>query len=290
MQRAWMIPRTSPSAVLKHRIGRPETIRRTAAARMAESVSSRETLHLDPVAAQREFYAATAGGYDDTHDFRQHYTGLRHVAAYLHALEVRSVLDTGCGTGLGMRFLTRALPALEVHGNDPSSELLEIASERHGIASERLDCVASDRLPYPDEAFDAVVETGMLHHVPEPGPIVAEMLRVARKVVFISDTNSFGLGRLPARLAKLTLARAGLLERVTRLRRGGHAWYYSEGDGVAWDYSVFDSLPALRSSCREVVVIPTGDPGPLSESFPLLFSSHCLVAGFKQPLAEVISR
>jgi hypothetical protein len=35
---------------------------------------------------------------------------------------------------------------------------------------------------------------GALHHVARPGQVVADMLRVGAKAVFISDSNSFGQG------------------------------------------------------------------------------------------------
>ena len=185
-----------------------------------------------------------------------------------------------------MLVLRRGKPEISTHGNDPSPELLRVASERHGIPSECLDCVGSEALPYPDGAFDAVMETGMLHHVPSPDHVLDEMLRVARLAVFISDSNIYGQEQasLFTRALKLALERAGLLRPLLRRRRGGRDWYCSEGDGIAWSYSVFDSYPRLRSSCAEVIVVPTGNKRPLADLCPVLFASHCLVAGFKQPL------
>lgn len=239
----------------------------------------------DPVALQREYYRDTAGEYDRMHRFSEHYVGLRHVSAYLQALGASSLLDTGCGTGLAMRYLKGLDSNLDVHGNDPSLELLEIAVTRHGIPKGSLDCAGSEALPYEDRAFDVVVETGMLHHVPHPDRVIAEMLRVARKAIFLSDTNTYGLGPTPARVVKLLLAQRGLLGTMNRLRRGGKEWYYGEGDGVAWNYSVFTSMPQVRRACAEVLVIPTGPAERFAAVFPLLFSSHCVVAGFKEPFA-----
>lgn len=238
----------------------------------------------DSIARQRAYYRATAADYDSMHPFTEHYVGLRHVVIYIKALGYRSVLDTGCGTGLALRYLLDHLPDLEVHGNDPSDELLRIAIEQHGVPAERLTCASSAKLPYSAEEFDVVVETGMLHHVPNPQVVVAEMLRVAKQAIFISDTNLFGMGSLPARVAKLALRRAGLLRSVNRRRRNGNDWYYTADDGVAWDYSVFDSLSIIRDACAEVVVIPTGQSDRHADAMPLLLSSHCLVIGLKQPL------
>jgi SAM-dependent methyltransferase len=224
--------------------------------------------------------------YDGMHPFTQHYVGLRHAAAYLRALGARTILDTGCGTGLALRWLTDALPGTTVYGNDPSAELLRIAVDRHGVPATQLECVGSEELPYRDAQFDAVVETGMLHHVPDPDRIVREMLRVARLAVFISDTNMFGMGSVTSRIGKAGLRGMGALRHVNRWRRGGHDWYFSEEDGVAWDYSVFDSLATLRSACDEVVVIPTGPRERFASAVPLFCASHCLIVGLKSPLQD----
>jgi len=239
------------------------------------------------VSAQRDYYARTAATYDGMHDMGEHHDALRHVAMYMRAIGASSLLDTGCGTGMAMLYLEREIAGLTTRGNDPSAALLSVASERHGIPSERLDCAGSERLPYEDGAFDVVVETGMLHHTPEPQRVVAEMLRVARKAVFISDSNIYGQegSSLPARALKLALARAGLLRPLLRRMRGGQDWYYNEGDGIAWSYSVFDSYPLVHDACAEVVVVPTGIKRRLADACPILFASHCLIAGFREPLA-----
>lgn len=241
-------------------------------------------LQSTPSQRQRAYYARTARDYDDMHTFDEHRMALWHVAAFVRQLGARTLLDTGCGTGLAMRLLGAAVPELEIRGNDPSPALLDVAAERHGIPRDRLDVADSTALPYDDGAFDVVVETAMLHHVPDPEPVIAEMLRVARQAVFLSDSNLYGLGHPLARLVKLGLARVGLLERVNRARRGGHDWYYTDGDGVAWSYSVFDSLPQLRLACADVLVIPTMAGGRGATAFPLLCSEVVLAAAFKEPL------
>jgi SAM-dependent methyltransferase len=238
----------------------------------------------DAIATQRRYYADTAGRYDQMHARVEHLDSLKHVVSFLGWMGADSVLDTGCGTGLAMRYIADALPRVRVHGNDPARELLDVAVERFGVPREQLDDASSDSLPYADGEFDAVVETGVLHHVPDASKVVAEMLRVARKAVFISDENYFGMGSPSARAAKLVLARLGLLGAVNRRRFGGHDWYYSPADGIAWPYSVFDSLPMLRDACEEVVLLPVGERPPSAERWPLLCSPHCLLAGFKDPL------
>ena len=237
------------------------------------------------VKRQLAHYADTADRYDAEHvqDGDEHYFALRHIAFYLRWIDARSVLDTGCGTGRALTFLREFLPSASIRGNDPSEELLRIAVRDHGVPADALDCCSSDNLPYEDASFDAVVATGVLHHVADPDKVVAEMLRVARFAIFISDSNVYGQGGRVARLVKRLLARAHLLRSVNWLRRGGHNWFYSPGDGIAYSYSVYDSVPQLRKSCSSIIVIPTF-PSGMTGSSPLHESSHCLVSAFKVAL------
>lgn len=121
-----------------------------------------------------------------------------------------------------------------------------------------------------------------MHHVARPERIVDEMLRVARQAIFISDCNIYGMGMPAARIVKLLLARVGLLRPLNRLRRGGHEWFFTPEDGVAWSYSVFDSYPDIAAACAEVLIIPTARNRADASPAPLLRSSHCLLCGFKE--------
>ncbi|MGO9959540.1 MAG: class I SAM-dependent methyltransferase [Solirubrobacteraceae bacterium] len=241
-----------------------------------------------PEQQQLDYYRETADQYAVA-EYAEHVEALAHVVAFLRALSAGSVLDTGCGAGFAMRKLAVAIPELTIRGNDPSADLLRVAHERYGIDPDLLDCARSESLPYRDGEFDAVVETGILHHVPEPAKVVAEMVRVARIAVFISDENCYGIGSPSKRLIKLALGRSGRLGTGLRLLRGGHEWYSSPGDAVAWTYSVFDSCTQLRQSCPTVIVIPTGQQR-LREACPVLCASHCLVVAIKAPFAELVFR
>jgi ubiquinone/menaquinone biosynthesis C-methylase UbiE len=234
----------------------------------------------DAERAQLAYYARTAAQYEHVHvhEHDEHSLALEHIAAYLELIRAESVLDTGCGTGRALRFLMRRFPELRVHGNDRSPELLAAS----GLPSELVDCVSSEELPYDDGSFDAVVECGVLHHVERPERVVAEMLRVARKAVFLSDSNIYGQGRMPARVAKLVLANVRLLDAVNWVRRGGKRWYYSDGDGVAYSYSVFDSYRQIAAACERVVALPLTGTGRSA----LLGSPNVLLCGFKRAASQ----
>lgn len=80
------------------------------------------------------------------------------------------VLDCGCGTGTLAVIAKREVgPEGGVSGIDLSADQLEIA--RRKAQREELDVIfhegSIDELPFPDESFDAIFSTLMMHHVPE---------------------------------------------------------------------------------------------------------------------------
>ena len=100
-------------------------------------------------------------------------------------------------------------PGLKVLGVELSAELREVGYSK-GISREELVDGDAQRLAFPDGAFDLGCEFAGLHHIPSPHLAVQEMLRVARRAVFISDSNSFGQGSPMSRLAKQTIRAFGL--------------------------------------------------------------------------------
>jgi hypothetical protein len=73
---------------------------------------------------------------------------------------------------------------------------------------------------YADGAFDVVTAFAVLHHVRRHGRVISEMLRVARRAIFISDTNNYGRGphRLRTREGRAANV-SSLAARELRLRR-----------------------------------------------------------------------
>jgi ubiquinone/menaquinone biosynthesis C-methylase UbiE len=137
-----------------------------------------------------------------------------------------------------------------------------------------------EALPFPDDHFDVVFETGVLHHVPEPAAVVAEMLRVARVAVFLSDDNRFAAGPLPRKAAKLIAARTGLWSVVYRLRTRGRGYRVSPTDGISYSYSVYDSLGALARWGR-TFAIATDPTTSASWIHPLTRSRHVLMCSVR---------
>lgn len=112
---------------------------------------------------------------------------------------VKSLLDVGSATGRGLAEFASGLPGALVCGVEPVAALLTKAVEAGVLQSVPLVRGSGELLPFADRSFDAVCEFSILHHVPNPAKVVSEMLRVARKMVVITDSNRFGQGSVAAR-------------------------------------------------------------------------------------------
>jgi ubiquinone/menaquinone biosynthesis C-methylase UbiE len=233
--------------------------------------------------AQRAYYAATAEVYEHTHvgSFDEHTRAMRYAIALMRAHGVRTVLDVGTGTGRAVRGLREA--GFHVTGIEPVRELLD-AGRRRGLDGSGLIRGDGAALPFRAGSFDAVCEFGVLHHVKDPMPVVAEMLRVARKAVFLSDTNRFGRASLVTRVVKLALWKLRLWPLAYRVWTRGRGCDISDCDGVAYSYSVYDSLDRISHWADRVLLVPTKFEGQRLPGWahPLLTSSHILLCGLKE--------
>lgn len=104
----------------------------------------------------------------------------------------------------------------------------------NGIGKEELIDGDALSLQFGDGHFDLVCEFGVLHHIKTPARAVAEMLRVSKKAIFISDSNNFGQGAYIGRSFKQALNLFGLWPIVDLIKTKGRGYTISEGDGLAY--------------------------------------------------------
>jgi ubiquinone/menaquinone biosynthesis C-methylase UbiE len=228
---------------------------------------------------QRDYYTETAPVYESMHvqPGDEHFIALEYAAALLHVVRAKSVLDVGSGTGRAIRFLRQRRPDLQLEGVEPVAEL---RAQAEALATVLHDA-SGEKLPFPDSSFDVVMSFGLLHHVPDPAPVVAEMTRVARFGVMISDTNRFGQGSAGAGALKLAIHRAGIWPAFVRFRTRGRGYMESDGDGVFYSYSIFDSMLQLQAWADRVFVVPTMP----QKRLPLMQIAMChgLLVAFREP-------
>jgi ubiquinone/menaquinone biosynthesis C-methylase UbiE len=215
-------------------------------------------------ARQRAYYQDTAASYHERHMGEQ---GEHELALELLVMLARhhsvtdSFLDVGAGTGRAMKALATAFPQARVQGIEPVAELRQQAGILNGISSDDLREGDALQLPFADDSFDWVVETGVLHHIRHWPQAVAEMVRVARYGVLISDTNNIGQGSPRARTFKKLIKKLGLWKVIVWLQTKGKMSKWSEGDGVYYSFCAFDALPLLRGKFGQVEVMNTHGSG-----------------------------
>jgi len=198
---------------------------------------------------QRDRYARIASDYENVHNDPEHIVALSFLHGMLGYVGAKSLLDVGAGTGRTINFLRRACPDMRIIGVEPVEQLRAVG-HANGVPPEALVEGDGYHLQFANNEFDVVCEFGMLHHVREPNRVVDEMLRVAKRAVFVSDANNFGGGSPPARLAKQMLHQLGLWPAVNYIKTAGKGYSITAGDGLFYSYSVFDSMPLLRRHCR----------------------------------------
>jgi len=134
---------------------------------------------LEDKANARLFYKYLSKVYDRINPFIWN-EAMRDEALEWFGIEAGDrVLDVGCGTGFATEGLLRYTD--DVHGLDQSRHQLEKAFEKFG-ARDRVRFYRGDaeRLPFRDDAFDAVWSSGSIEYWPNPVDALAEFRRVVK--------------------------------------------------------------------------------------------------------------
>ena len=238
---------------------------------------SRDMLPPD-VELQRRYYSRTASQYHAAHvrDPSEHDLALALLLGMLDYFEIQSILDVGSGTGRAILYIREQRLDINIIGIEPVAELRAIGHEL-GIPPELLIDGDATRLAYADGQFDLVCAFGVLHHIGHPDIVVAEMLRVARKAVFISDGNNFAHGSSWSKFIKQTLRALHLWRVAVYIKTRGKGYTMSEGDGLTYSYSVFNSAQQIREQCDIVHIMNTRGSG----ANPYRTASHVTLLGIK---------
>ncbi len=96
-------------------------------------------------------------------------------------LSGKQVLEVGCGRGVGIEILL-ARGAASVAGFDLDPEMVVIAQRRLAKYGSRARVFVGDAavIAAPDASFDAVVDYGIIHHIPNWPQALQEIARVLR--------------------------------------------------------------------------------------------------------------
>lgn len=116
----------------------------------------------------------------------------RAVLEALSPVADKEILEIACGTGRFTALL--AEQDADVVGLDISAPMLRqgrAKAQTAGVA-DHLEFLRGDagRLPFPDNAFDAVLAMRFFHLAPTPAAFISEMKRVSRELVVFDTFNS----------------------------------------------------------------------------------------------------
>lgn len=127
-------------------------------------------------------------------------------------LPLKKILDIGCGTGSISAILTEKFKSEICAGIDAAPKMVSLAHKKfYGNKSLQFANAVSEKLPYKDNAFDCVINTMFLHHIPFDSKIQTfqEIYRVLKPggLVYTVDlskpSNLFGVAALKISAAML---------------------------------------------------------------------------------------
>ena len=230
---------------------------------------------------QRKYYAHTANKYDQIHvnEKDANVLALSFLVSMLDFYNIQSILDIGSGTGRTLIYIKHKCSGLKVMGVEPVKELREIGYSK-GLSPEELIEGDATNLKFNDQQFDLVCAFGMLHHVREPQQVISEMLRVSKKAIFISDGNNFGQGSILARSIKQIINALGLWRFADFIKTKGKGYSITEGDGLAYSYSVFNNYSAIKARCEKIHLLNTDGQGDYNF---YKTASNVALLGIKKP-------
>ncbi len=235
----------------------------------------------DASSIQNKYYRDTAAKYDSMHMHEEvdpeHDFAFYFMCSMIEKLEIKSVLDLGAGTGRVIHKLLKKYPGLRVTGIEPIAELREEGYKK-GVLKNDLIHGDGKKLQFPENQYDMVCAFGILHHIDKPAIVIQEMLRVASKAIFISDSNNFGQGSILQRFLKQTINTLGMWNVYNFIRTRGKRYQISEGDGLFYSYSVFNDFSLIKKNCAAIHLLNTRSAG----INPYRTSSHVAVLGIKK--------
>jgi ubiquinone/menaquinone biosynthesis C-methylase UbiE len=103
------------------------------------------------------------------------------------------ILDVGTGTALIPIEFCRQSPTGSVVAVDAAEHMLAVAREnvRRAGLNHKIICQLVDAkgMPFPDGSFPAVMSNSIVHHIPDPRTVFAEIARVAMPgaTIFVRD-------------------------------------------------------------------------------------------------------
>lgn len=111
---------------------------------------------------------------------------LEELDAQVRWSNASSVLDVGCGEGIGTVRMASVLPEARVVGLDVGDPGLLAEWERRSGGNAEFMTGSAYELPFEDDTFDLVAAIEVFEHLERPARALEEMARVSRRGLLLS--------------------------------------------------------------------------------------------------------
>jgi len=109
----------------------------------------------------------------------------------------RSVLELGCNVGRNLNWIRHSIPGIRVAGLDVNPDAIAVGRDYFGFNDQQLwvaDDTSLARLA--DDSFDVIFTVSVLDHLPDIEDTLRQMLRIARKRLFLIELVLPTFGRI----------------------------------------------------------------------------------------------
>ncbi|NQV92020.1 class I SAM-dependent methyltransferase [Candidatus Woesearchaeota archaeon] len=92
----------------------------------------------------------------------------------------KTILELGCGNGTGTKLIKKYFSPKEIHAIDLDPRMIHLAKKNVKDPSISFEVASATKLPFKDNQFDAVIEFGIIHHIPNWRDCLKELGRVMK--------------------------------------------------------------------------------------------------------------
>ncbi|MFH1840859.1 MAG: class I SAM-dependent methyltransferase [Candidatus Shapirobacteria bacterium] len=129
---------------------------------------------------------------------------------YFNELKNKTVLEIGCGSGLGAKIILKYFSPRKILATDLDPRLIAIAKKNIQEKEITFEMADATKLNYKNESFDAVFDYGVIHHIPFPEwkRCLNEIYRVLKAggKVFLYDVSIESFNTIYGKIIRLTSA------------------------------------------------------------------------------------
>ncbi len=116
-------------------------------------------------------------------------------------------LEIGCGNGHGTKLIKKYFGPRLIDAVDLDEKMIQIAIKTNSDTSIHYQVMDASRLSFPDDAFDAIFDFGIIHHIPNWRDCISEMNRVLKAggEVILEELSADTFQTLPGLVWKVLL-------------------------------------------------------------------------------------